>query len=132
MGLFTRRRTRPAAVWQDDGRGVQPGAAITQNQAGASYCVRYVRDDMPGSFVIVTFCAVRLRRGQYALYRQAGWLVCSSPDDPSGVPIWIEAGYGPVDAPVYGAQEDAEWAAQDAAADALGRGCDHTWDGAPW
>lgn len=90
--------------WHPDGHGVTIGGDVGGDiQAGDSYEVRFVRDDMPGSLITVNVYAVEPHfvgepgpKGagrEYAIQTQTEYLVCADPSDPGGTEIWSEVEY---------------------------------------
>jgi hypothetical protein len=121
--------------WQPDGTGVTSGGDVGGDiQVGEdSYSVRYLRADMPGSMITITFYPVEYDEcpGEYVVQRQTEWLVCEDPADPGGTEIWSEYEYD--DLPTHDSDTiaGAEREAQEYAEAALGYASDHQWDGEP-
>lgn len=121
--------------WQQDGSGVVDGGDIGGDiQAGNSYSIRYVRQDLPGSLITVTFYPVQYdgsEPGEWSIQRQTEWLVCEDPADPGGTEIWSDGDYQDVACVDADSVEVAEWEARDLATAALGDGWTHDWSGLP-
>jgi hypothetical protein len=143
MGFFTRNRPRPSK-WQADGTGVvSNGICGGDIQHGDSYSVRYIRPDMPGSMITVSFYAVEYDEnpGEFVVQRHLEWLVCEDTADAHNTLVWSDDAYDdpmsgsciPFTAgtQVFDSAEKAEEDARDSAEDALNRGHLHGWDGQP-
>jgi hypothetical protein len=119
--------------WHPDNHGVTAGGDIGGDiQAGDSYEVRFVRDDMPGSLITVTVYAVYWDENrEYATQTQIEWMVCGDPADPGGTEIWSDVVYDD-GALVYDKLEQADHAAREAAENELAHGAGaQGWDGQP-
>jgi hypothetical protein len=100
MGLFTRRGNRLTGAtdsqWRPDKHGAALGPDIGGDiQRGDAYEVRFIREDLPGSLITVTFYAVEFDEcpGEFVVQRQVEWMVCEDPADPGGTEIWSRAAY---------------------------------------
>jgi hypothetical protein len=124
-------------LWHPDGTGVQPGGDAVGGdiQRGDSYSVRFIRDDMPGSLLTVTFYAVEYGNcpGEFVVQRQIEWLLCSDPADPGGTEIWSDYEYDDISPTVMDTAGQAEQAAREVAAQDLDGGAeDINWNGQPF
>ena len=137
MGLFGRRSAAQETAWRPDGIGGDGnGDAVGGDyQRGDSYGVRFVRDDMPGSLIDVTFYAVEYDEnpGEFRVQRCVEWRVCEDPEDPGGTEVWSDAIYDdPMDT-TFDSAGAAEDNARETAEDALERADAYgTWDGEPF
>ncbi len=124
-----------AAAWQPDGTGVTDGGLAGDHiQRGRSWSVRFVRPDLPGSRITVTFYAAACseRPGGFVVQRQIEWLVCEDPADPWGTEVWSDTDYKDVTDEVIRSQGAAEREARRFAEAALGLAADYgQWDGQP-
>lgn len=134
MGLLTRRRPELAS-WRADGRGiVSNGDACGGDiQRGDSYSVRFVRPEMPGSLITVTFYAVEYDQnpGEFDVQRQVEWMVCADPSDPGGTEIWSDVACDDLSPLVIDSQAKAEREAREFADEELDAAPAHQWDGQP-
>lgn len=134
MGLFTRKQALPDSEWRPDADGAGLGPDIGGDiQRGNAYSVRYIRPDMPGSLITVSFYPVEYDSclGEFVVQRQVEWLVCEDPSDPGGTEIWSDYDYTDVSDVVAGSAGEAEQEAREFADAALGQGWTHRWDGEP-
>jgi hypothetical protein len=139
MGLFSKRSkaaaaSAPDAEWRSDGSGVvSNGDCGGDIQDGESFSVRYIRPDMPGSLITVTFYPVTYEElpGEWQVERQVEWMVCEDPADPGSTEIWSEESRQIVSALVSTVQSEAEREARELAELALYQGSAHGWDGQP-
>lgn len=136
MALLSSRRRAPQCAWRPDGQGVWPGGDIGGDiQRGASWTVRFVRDDMPGSLITVSFYAVEYPEnpGEFDVQRQVEWMVCGDPSDPGGTEVWSETEYDDVSALVIHSAGEAQREAREWAEYVLAdTGCYDGWDGQPF
>lgn len=122
----------PDSQWRADGDGVgSSGDCGGDIQWGDSYSVRYVRPDMPGSLITVTFYAVEYDEnpGEFGVQRQVEFMVCEDPADPGGTEIWSEVTYDDVNDLVIDTADEAEREAREFALMALELGYQHKWNG---
>lgn len=130
MGIFTRRRT--AVTWTPDGTGVVDGGQVAGDQIGLSYSVRYIRPDLPGSMITITWFVVQKLPGHFDIERETEWLVCRDPADPGGTEIWSDTEYDDVPTLGFGTLAAAEAEARRHAEDGLHTAAEYdTWDGEP-
>ena len=103
--------------WHPDGGGVTDGGDDCGGdvQAGNSYAVRFIRPDLLGSLITVTFYPVEDCPPGFVVERQVEWLVCTDPADPGSTEIWsgyaYDRPYGTVFRNAVEAQDDAYEAA---------------------
>jgi hypothetical protein len=97
--LGGRQDAAPDDGWQPDGTGVVSAGDIGGDiQAGNSYSLRYVRADMPGSLITVSYYGAEYDEcpGEFIVQRQVEWMVCEDPADPGGTEIWSDVAYDDV------------------------------------
>jgi len=120
--------------WRTDGTGVQPGGDCGGDiQAGDSYSARFVRPDLPGSLMTVTFYPVEYDEcpGEFVVQRQLEWMVCGDPRDPGGTEIWSDVAYDDMPSRVMGSRREAGKEARAFARAELERAWTYAWDGQP-
>jgi hypothetical protein len=127
--------------WHPDGKGILPGGDVGDIQAGDSYSVRFVRDDMPGSLITVKVYAVEPHfvgvpgpqgaGAEYAWQEQVEFMVCEDPADPGGTETWSDVEYEDSDL-VYETLAEADRAARSVAEGELRHhAATQEWDGKP-
>src|SRR5215469_3802815 len=109
-------REAPRGGWYPHPDGVTEAGDVGGDiQAGKSWSVRFVRDDLPCCLIDVTFYPVQYEEtpGEWAVQRQVEWLLCSDPRDPWGNEVWSRDEYDDVSPVVIGSAEEAEREARD-------------------
>jgi hypothetical protein len=126
-------RTPEATNWGPDGTGVmEDGDDVGGDiQDGKSFSVRYVRPDLPGALITVTYYPVTQIAGEWGVERQVEFMVCDDPADPGGTEIWSETATDSVIDVVIYSQAAAEQSACEFAEAALDEAWQHGWGGQP-
>jgi hypothetical protein len=126
-------KTASGGQWQADGRGVLDGGTCGGDiQAGNSYAVRFIRPDLPGSMITVTFYPVADCPPGFVVERQVEWLVCEDPADPGGTEVWSRYAYDRPYGTVFPHPDQAQDDAYEAATQTLDLASVYgRWDGQP-
>jgi hypothetical protein len=131
MGRFTKAEERPG--WRPDGTGVTSGGDCGgDDQRGGSYSVRFVRDDLPGSMITVSFYVIERGPWRYGVDHKTEWMVCADPANRDDTEIWSDESYDAATDEVYTSPVTARAEARDLAQSALDDADAYAdWDGQP-
>jgi len=125
--------SRPAAGWQTDGSGLQPGGEAGGDiQAGPAWSIRYRLAGRAGAMITRTCypACYAEQPGTFFVQVETERLVCADPADPGRTEIWADLRYDDLPG-IYPAAAEAEAAACRAAVALLGDGASQDWDGLP-